>query len=146
MVQCPGATLACVLNALARGNGTAIAHDRRQQLAILKLGNVGHQGGIVHGHEGIATRGALPRQMILVIDHVADRAAKAVVIAAHALHARDRALVGLLGELDHRRPRVSLARTAGGKLVHAAQRRLVIAGRELGAHAKAIDRRTLVEQ
>ena len=84
--------------------------------------------------------------MILVIDHVADRAAKAVVIAAHALHARDRALVGLLGELNHRRPRVRLARTAGRKLIHTAQRRLVVAGRELGTHAKAIDGRALVEQ
>ena len=84
--------------------------------------------------------------MVLVVDHVADRAAKAVVITAHALYARDRALIGLLGELDHRRPRVGLARTAGGKLVHAAQRRLVVAGRELGTHAKAIDGRALVEQ
>ena len=84
--------------------------------------------------------------MVLVIDHVADRAAKAVVIAAHTLHARNRALVGLLGELHHRRPRVCLARTTGGKLVHAAQRRLIVASRELGAHAKAIDGRALVEQ
>ena len=146
MVKCPGATLARVLDALTRSHRTAIAHDRHQQLAILKFGHVGHQSGIIHGHEGIAARGALPRQMVLVVDHVADRAAKAVVITAHALHTRDRALVGLLGELDHRRPRVRLTRTAGGELVHAAQRRLVVAGRELGAHAKAIDRRALVEQ
>ena len=84
--------------------------------------------------------------MVLVINHVADRATKAVVITAHALHTRDRALVGLLGELDHRRPRICLARTAGGKLVHATQRRLVIAGRKLGTHAKAVDGRALVEQ
>ena len=84
--------------------------------------------------------------MVLVVDHVADRAAKAVVITAHALHTRDRALVWLLRELDHRRPWICLARTAGGKLVHAAQRRLVIAGRKLGTHAKAIDGRALVEQ
>ncbi len=64
IVQCPGATLACVLDTLARGNSAAIAHDRHQQLAILKLGHIGHQGGIVHGHEGIAARGALPRQMV----------------------------------------------------------------------------------
>ena len=94
MIECPSTALACVLDTLARGYRTAIAHNRHQQLAILKLGHIGHQGGIVHGHEGIAARGALPRQMILVIDHVADRAAKAVVIAAHTLHARNRALVG----------------------------------------------------
>ena len=84
--------------------------------------------------------------MVLVVDHVADRAAKAVVITAHALHTRDRALVGLLGELDNRRPWICLARTAGGKLVHAAQRRLVVTGRKLGTHAKAVDGRALVEQ
>ena len=146
MIERPSTALARVLDALTRSHRTAIAHDRHQQLAILKFGHVGHQGGIIHGHEGIAARGALPRQMVLVVDHVADRAAKAVVITAHALHARDRALVGLLGELDHRRPWICLARTAGGKLVHAAQRRLVIAGRKLGTHAKAVDGRALVEQ
>ena len=146
MIERPSTALARVLDALTRSHRTAIAHDRHQQLAILKFGHVGHQGGIIHGHEGIAARGALPRQMVLVVDHVADRAAKAVVITAHALHTRDRALVGLLGELDHRRPWICLARTAGGKLVHAAQRRLVIAGRELGTHAKAVDGRALVEQ
>ena len=146
MVERPSAAVARVLDALARSNRTAVAHDRHQQLAILKLGHIGHQGGIVYGHKGVAARGALPRQMVLVIDHVADRAAKAVVITTHALHAGNRALVGLLGELHHRRPRVCLARAAGRKLVHTAQRRLIVAGRELGAHAKAIDRCALVEQ
>ena len=146
MIECPSTALARVLDALTRSNRTAVAHDRHQQLTILKLGHVGHQRRIVYGHEGIAARGALTCQMVLVIDHVADRAAKAIVITAHALHAGNRALVGLLGELDHRRPWICLARTAGGKLVHAAQRRLVVAGRELGAHTKAIDGRALVDQ
>ena len=146
MIERPGTTLARVLDALARSHRAAVAHNRHQQLTILELGHIGHQGGIVYSHEGVAARGALPRQMVLVIDHVADRTAKAIVIAAHALHAGDRALVGLLGELHHRRPRVRIARTTGGKLVHAAQRRLIVAGRELGAHAKAIDGCTLVEQ
>ena len=146
MIERPGATLARVLDALARSHRAAVAHNRHQQLTILKLGHIGHQGSIVHGHEGIAARGALTCQMVLVINHVADRAAKAVVIAAHTLHARNRALVGLLGKLHHRRPRLRVARTAGRKLVHAAQRRLIVAGRELGAHAKAVDGCALVEQ
>ena len=146
MVERPSTALARVLDALTRSHRTAIAHDRHQQLAILKFGHVGHQGGIVHGHKGIAARDALPCQMVLVINHVANRAAKAVVIASYALHAGDRALVGLLGKLHHRRPRLRVARTTGRKLVHAAQRRLIVAGREFGAHAKAVDGRALVEQ
>ena len=146
MIERPSAAVARVLDALARRHGTAVAHDRHQQLTILKLGHIGHQGGIVHSNQGIAACGALSRQMVLVIDHVADRAAKAIVIATHTLYAGNRALVGLLGKLYHRRPRIRLARTASRKLVHAAQCRLIVAGRELGAHAKAIDGRALVEQ
>ncbi len=81
--------------------------------------------------------------LAFLADHVTRGAARLVVEAKDMLDAGDRALVGLLRELDHRAPGLICVGTDGRELVDAAERGLGVAGGELGAHAKRVDGRAL---